>query len=100
SSDRRPGKAERRALTEGGLDPDAAAGALDHLLHDREADAGALDGHVVQPLEHLEDLLVVGGIDPDAVVPHPALDLVVAADGADLDPRLRRVPEILHGVAD
>src|SRR3954468_21909293 len=46
------------------LDPDPPAVALDDLAADREPDAGPLVGlAVVQPLEHLEHPLAVGGLD-------------------------------------
>src|SRR4051812_23575812 len=52
-----------------GVDPDAAAVALDDPAADREADAGALVGvAVVQPLEDLEDVIAGFRCDADAAV--------------------------------
>src|SRR3712207_7132818 len=49
--------------------------ALDDLLGDGQADARALEVlGAVEPLEHLEDLLRVLLVDPDAVVAHADLD--------------------------
>ena len=54
-----------------GLDPDAPAVALDDLLADRQADAGArVLVAAVQPLEDDEDPLDVLRLDADAVVAH------------------------------
>src|SRR5260370_30515243 len=48
---------ERRPLVRLSLGPDAAAVALDDALHNREADASALEFlRVVHPLEHAEKL--------------------------------------------
>src|SRR6266536_6164001 len=85
--DPRPREGEGRALPAARLDPHAAAGGVDHLLHHREADARPLDVHVLEPLEDLEDLVVVRGLDPDAVVPDVAFPGVAALAHADLDPR-------------
>src|SRR6185503_2428670 len=52
---RRPREPERCALAGRRLDPDAAADGVDDLLHEREADAGALGLHVAKALEELED---------------------------------------------
>src|SRR5262249_27784366 len=53
------------------VDPDLAAVALDDLLADRQADAGARELVArVQAAEHLEDPLGVVGVDAQAVVLH------------------------------
>src|SRR5687767_10018255 len=39
----RPGRVEGRALPDCGIDPGATAAGLDHLAHQRQADAGAVD---------------------------------------------------------
>src|SRR5688572_10729748 len=58
-----------RANARARLDPDASAVALDHLLADRQPDAGSrVLALVVQPLEHHEDALEVLRLDADAVV--------------------------------
>src|SRR5438552_9252638 len=69
----RPDEVHGRSLAARGLDPDPPARALHDLLHDRQPDPrpGRLD--VGEPLEQLEDLLVVRGVDADPVVPHQAL---------------------------
>ena len=62
---------EGRALAGLGLDPDAPAVALDDLLADRQADAGArVLVPAVQALEDDEDALEVLRVDADAVVAH------------------------------
>src|SRR6185295_3578461 len=90
---------ERRALAGGGLDPDASAVALDDLLADGEADAGAgvlLTG--VQALKQHEYFLEVLGLDADPVVPDEEVTFLAVRLGADLDLDGRRAA-ILDGVA-
>src|SRR5262245_37794417 len=95
---RRPREAERGARSLRRLHPDAPARALDDLPHDGETDARALDGHLAEALEDLEDLGVVSGIDADAVVAHEARDHAVLKLGADLDLGAFRVAEVLDRV--
>ena len=64
------------------------AGTLDDLLHDGQTHAGALDRHVLETLEDLEDLVVIVGVDAKAVVAHVDLEDVATVDGADLDVRI------------
>ena len=68
------------------LDPDLAAVDLDDALHEREADARALDARV-QPLEQAEHPLLVLRVDPDAVVAHEPDRPARVGPRADHDPR-------------
>src|SRR5664279_342432 len=79
---------ERRAFTRLRLDGDDAAVALDDLLADSEADAGAGEFVAfVQTLEHPKDALEVARIDADAVVADREGPAVVAvARGRNVDP--------------
>src|SRR5690349_20801745 len=91
---------ECAALVRLGLDPDATAVALDYLLADRKADAGAgILALVVQPLEHHEDAFKVLRLDADAVVGHHDLALALPVDRRDVDARHRRGAK-LERVAD
>src|SRR4029077_16278424 len=64
-------EAKRRAFACFRLHPDAPAVALDDLLADRQAHAGAAILFAsVQPLEDNEDAVVVLRVNPDAVVAH------------------------------
>src|SRR5580658_1022246 len=65
---RRHGEIERGSPVDLRLDPYLAAVALDYALADRQADACAGNGATVQSLEHAENLLVILGGDPDAIV--------------------------------
>src|SRR5882672_10274277 len=91
---------EAAALARRRFEPDAAAVAVDHLLADGEADAGAgVPALVVQALEHHEDALEILRLDADAVVLHGDLELVVPLDRGYMDAGLRLAVE-LDGVAD
>src|SRR3954462_12236492 len=96
------GEIEGRPLAGGGLDPDSAMVALDDLLDDRQARAGAAAVLVaaVQALEDAEHGVVVFFRDADAVVAHVEDRRPVRIlPPADLDPFLRLVV-VLHGVDD
>src|SRR5262249_13173514 len=96
------GEIEGRPPTGGRLDPDFAMVALDDLLDDRQARAGAAAVLVaaVQALEDAEHGVLVLFRDADAVVAHVEDRRPVRAlPPADLDPFLRLVG-VLHGVAD
>src|SRR5580765_1055777 len=72
---------ERRPLVRLRFRPHAAAMAVHHALHDREADAGAFELLlVVQALEHAEELVRVLHVEADAVVLH--VDRLLAVLGA------------------
>ena len=61
-----------------GFDPDAAAVPFNHLLADRQADAGAFVFlTVVQALEDLEDLVVELRCDAYAVIAHGESEVTV-----------------------
>src|SRR3954454_13807507 len=96
------GEIEGRPLAGGRLDPDSAMVALDDLLDDRRARAGAAAVLVaaVQALEDAEHGVAVLFRDADAVVAHVEERRPVRAlPPADLDPLLRLVV-VLHGVDD
>src|SRR5262245_3649498 len=60
---------ERRAAADAALRPHARTEALHRLAHQGEPDAGArILVLAMQPLEHLEDLIVVLHVEADAVV--------------------------------
>src|SRR6185503_5446764 len=91
---------EARAIAWTRLHPDAPAMALDHLLADGEADAGArILALVEQPLEHHEDALEILRLDADAVIPHFDLKFGIFFRNADVDARHGVGPE-LERVAD
>src|SRR5687768_5634100 len=93
-------EAECRADARLGLDLDAPPVALDDLLADREADAGAvIVAAAVQPLEQDEDALEVFSRDADAVVADPETAHLAVGFGRDVDahrvlaPELQRIAE-------
>src|ERR1044071_2564595 len=91
---------ELAALARGRRHPDRSAMALDDLLADREADAGAgVFPHRVQPLEDHEDALEVLRLDADAVVGDGDLPRIALVLGADVDARYAGAAE-LERVAD
>src|SRR5438874_8229547 len=91
---------ERGAPTEPRFDPDAPPVALDHLLADGKADAGAgVLTHGMQPLEQHEDALEVLRLDADAVVGDRDTPLGVFLHRRDMDAR-RRLTAELERVAD
>ena len=73
--------------SDGALGPDAAAVAFDDPLDAGQADAGTGElGGRVQPLEWLEQLARIGGVEAGPVVAHVAADLgVIGGRGAELD---------------
>ena len=91
---------ERAANAQLRLDPDAPAMALDDLLADGKADAGArVLAHGMQPLKQHEDALEVLRLDADAVVGHRDAPFARLLGGAHVDARQRR-PAELERVAD
>src|SRR5688572_10053507 len=93
-------EAEGRARAGPRLDPDAPAVALDHLLADGEADAGAgILAHRVQALEDLEDALEEFRLYADAVVFHGNLPGDAVIPDPYVDARHLFPPE-LEGIAD
>src|SRR5258706_1488794 len=79
---------EDAAPTGLGFDPDAALMVLDHLLANGQADAGAgISSFRMQSLEHIEDLLAMSRLDPNAVVAHREHPLVAVALGRDMHAR-------------
>src|SRR5687767_1894929 len=97
------GKQESRAFTLLGLDPDPAVVALHDLLADRQPEpAAGIAPAAVQPLEQLEHLLEIDGVDPDAVVGHGESPLRALALRLDPDARgagaaeLDRVADQVH----
>src|SRR5437899_3341471 len=90
---------ERAALTRLALDHDAAAVHLHDVLHDRQAEPASL--HFVHqacsdPVETVEDLLLLGAWNADAVVAHRHDHLVALPGQPDAD--LLRVTRVLHRV--
>src|SRR5215813_9125486 len=66
--------------------PDAPAVALDDLLADRQADAGAgVLAAGVQALEHLEQPAGLARVNADAVIPHGELPVPVHTPRRDVD---------------
>src|SRR5208282_1148260 len=67
----RDGKIKGRAVVRFGLDPDAAAVALDDLFASRQPDSAArILAPAVEAMEYGENFLAVLRIDPDSVVAH------------------------------
>src|SRR5580698_9973427 len=65
------GEEERAAFPCLGFGPDPAAVAAQDAVHDRQADAAALEfGRRMQPLERVEQLCRVLHVEPGAVVTH------------------------------
>src|SRR3990170_8688002 len=82
-------KIEGRARIHLALGPDPPAVPGDDPLHDGQADARALELLLaVQPLEHVEQLLVVAHVEPGAVVLHAVHALRAVLLAAHLDHRL------------
>src|ERR1035437_9994628 len=74
--------------------------AIDDLLADRQADAGArIPSASVQALEDLENAFEILRIDADAVVLHPEDPAPLLGPGADMDLQGLLTVE-LQGVAD
>src|SRR3990172_2597332 len=97
----REGEQEARARARPGLDPDPAAMALDDLLADGEADAGArVLGARVQPPEDDEDPFPVLRVDADPVVAHREEPLLLARQAGDVDRGSLVGPAELDGVSD
>src|SRR5205085_4428226 len=91
---------ERASFAELRFDADMAAVALDYLLDDRQADAGArVLALVVQALEHHEDALEVLRLDADAVVLDAELVRRPEVLETDVDARLHRGRAELERVA-
>src|SRR3954451_11246905 len=91
---------ECAALAGLGLDPDAAAVALDHLLADGEANARSrVLALVMQALEHHEDALEVRRFDANAIVGHDYLPFIFFLGTRDVDAG-HRCRAKLEGVAD
>src|SRR5215218_7986916 len=98
---RRQREAERAALAERALAPDAAAVLLHDRAGDRQAEArAALLARVarVHLLEAVEDRLALVGGDAAAAVAHPERHPVLAPLGAERD--ARAAWRELHGVRD
>src|SRR5947209_1089661 len=70
------------------LGPDASTVARDDAPGEREAhaDAGKFV-RAMQPVEHAEELLDIGHVEPHAVVPHVVHDFAVTRVAADRDER-------------
>src|SRR6266568_2722364 len=97
----REGELERGARAGLGLDPDPPAVALDDLLADGEADAGAgVLGAGVQPLEDDEDPVHVLRIDADPIVPDGEQPFLAVGSGRDVDRRSHCGPAELDRVPD
>src|ERR671926_1153195 len=91
---------ERAAKAQLRLDPDAPAMALDDLLADGKADAGArVLTHGMQPLKQHEDALEVLRLDADAVVGDADAPLGVFLGRRDMDAR-RGLTAKLERIAD
>src|SRR5580692_8705954 len=99
-SARRESEKESRALTWRRFAPDAPLVPVDDPVDDGQADSGAGKLGRVQPLEGLEQLARVGGIEPDAVVTDEVGQLLARLGAAELDPRLRLSAGELPGVAE
>src|SRR3954471_15057016 len=79
---------ECAALARLGLDPDAAAVALDHLLADGEANTRSrVLALVMQALEHHEDALEVRRFDADAIVGHDYFPFIFFFGRRDVNAR-------------
>src|SRR5262245_9677714 len=80
--------------------PDAPAVALDDLLADRQADAGAgVLAAAVQALEHLEQPPGLARVNADAVIPHGELPVPVHPPRGNVDAG-GRLPAKLERVGD
>src|SRR5438105_1841535 len=92
---------EGRALPRHGLRPGLAAVATDDTPHGSEPDAGALElAHRVKTLERREQLVLIGGVEADSVVPDVERARAVVLDGTDLDRWRRDRPRELPRVTD
>ncbi len=81
------------------LDPDPAPVHLDDAPGQGQADPGPLDVQI-QPIEQAEDVLMIAGVDADAVVAHPAQHLAALPPGADLDARCGLLAHEVDGVVE
>src|SRR5438093_6327707 len=92
---------EGRALPRHGLRPGLAAVATDDTPHGSEPDAGALElAHRVKTLERREQLLLIGGVEADSVVPDVERARAVVLDRTNLDRWRRDRPRELPRVTD
>src|SRR5438874_2278131 len=95
---------EGRALPRHGLRPGLAAVATDDTPHGSEPDAGALElADRVKTLERREQLVLIGGVEADSVVPDVERARAVVLDRTDLDrwrpDRPRELPRVTDEIA-
>ena len=93
-------EAELATLSELGLDPDPSVVTADDLPYDGQSQALSIGFGRIQPVEELENLLLMFGGDTDPIVFH-TVDAVSQVDRAGYPdfPRSFRV-EVLDGVSD
>src|SRR6185436_4366990 len=98
---RRQREVEDRTFVRLAFSPDAPALAIDDACDRREPDTRAVEvRRAVQPLERLEQLLLVSHVETGAVVANVPRRERAAARLPDLDARLRGLGGEFPGVAD
>ncbi len=81
-------KEKRRTLAWFGFDPDSSPGALDDPFANSEPHAGAgIDGDAMKAFEEAKDLLLVLGLNADAVILNRKEPVAILAVRRDMYPR-------------